>query len=476
MSGAQQAIESILIGGPENGSGRSPEATIAAWASSLCYEDLPADVVAGMKLLLRTIIGTAVAGATADGCEDVVAQVMEWGGTTEASIWFHGGKVPVHAAALANSTMARALDICDFAVPGQHIGSSLVPVVLGMAERVGGVSGRTLIAAMTAGSEIAIRLGHVARLDGFDPTGACSIFAPTIAAGRILGLTEKQMANALALAFNKAGSSFQSNVDASLAVRVIQGFVSQDSIICAQLAQRNITGPKNWLTGIWGYYHLFCKDARNDSLLLGGLGEQWFARNFGYKTRPQCGATISSTDAVMDLLKAHPFEPEDVDRIDIHMAAEGPCSLVGSGFELGDNPQVNGQFNVRYCVANAIVRKTVRLAHFTNEAVADPQVGALAQRIHTHLTPELMEGRVELAARVAVEIRFQDGRILTCGADGPSGIGAKAKTEEQHLTDFHEHVNYGGKPIAKDTANAIVSQISRLEEMEDVRDILCLLT
>ncbi|MDP0919043.1 MmgE/PrpD family protein, partial [Klebsiella pneumoniae] len=95
--------------------------------------------------------------------------------------------------------------------------------------------------------------------------GACSIFAPTIAAGRILGLTEKQMANALALAFNKAGSSFQSNVDASLAVRVIQGFVSQDSIICAQLAQRNITGPKNWLTGIWGYYHLFCKDARNDS-------------------------------------------------------------------------------------------------------------------------------------------------------------------------------------------------------------------
>ena len=35
------------------------------------------------------------------------------------------------------------------------------------------------------------------------------------------------MKDALALAFNKAGGSMQSNIDGSLAVRVIQGFVSQ---------------------------------------------------------------------------------------------------------------------------------------------------------------------------------------------------------------------------------------------------------
>ncbi len=404
MSMAKQVIASSF----EN----TPEETLAAWVTRLRYEDIPTDVIADMKLLVRTIIGTAVAGATAYGCEDVVAQVKEWGGTPEASIWSHGGKVPAHAAVLANSTMARALDICDFAVPGQHIGASIIPVALGMAERVGGLSGRALITALAAGSEIAIRLGRVARLDGFDPTGACAIFAPAIAAGRILGLTEKQMANTLALTFNKAGSSFQSNVDASLAVRVIQGFVSQDSIICAQLAQRNITGPKNWLTGVWGYYHLFCKDVRNDAMLIEGLGEQWFTQNLGYKTRPQCGATISSTDAVMELLKTHPIEAGEIDRIDISMASEAPCSLVGSGFEIGDNPQVNGQFNVRYCVANAIIRKSSRLQHFTNEAVSDTQVGALTRRIRTRLAPELMEGRYELAARVAIDIRLKDGRIL----------------------------------------------------------------
>lgn len=455
--------------------GEEPEAALARWAVRTRFEDLPDDIVSGMKLLLRTIIGTATAGASADGCGEVVGQVRQWGGAPEATIWRHGGQAPVHAAVLANSTMARALDICDFAVPGQHIGSSLVPVVLGIAELIGGVSGRDLITAMAVGSEIAVRLGAAARLDGFDPTGACSIFAPAVAAARLLGLDEKRMGHVLALTFNKAGSSFQSNVDASLAVRVIQGFVSQDSVICAQLAAKGITGPRRWLTGVWGYYHLFCKDERNDAVVIGDLGKQWYARNFGYKTRPQCGATISSTDAVMELLRSEPLEPEAIDRIDIAMAHEGPCSLVGSGFAIGENPQVSGQFNVRYCVANAIVRKSSKLEHFTNEAVTDPAIGALAQRIETRLDPDLMAGRFDLAARVAITIHLKDGRVLRCGADGPSGIGARAKTEADHLADYYEQTAYGCRPLDRSTAERLAEMIGRLETLPDVRALIPLM-
>src|SRR3546814_5425147 len=86
------------------------------------------------------------------------------------------------------------------------------------------------------------------------------------------------------------------------------------------------------------------------------------------------------------------------------MAHEGPCTLVGAGFAVGENPQVSGQFNVRYCVANAIVRKSSRLEHFTNEAVTDPTVGALAARIETRLDPALMEGKFENASRATVAV------------------------------------------------------------------------
>src|SRR3546814_5918676 len=60
---------------------------------------------------------------------------------------------------------------------------------------------------------------------------------------------------------------------------------------------------------------LFCKGERNDELMTGELGDRWFALNFGYKTRPQCGATISSTDAIASLMRTHPLEPETIERI-----------------------------------------------------------------------------------------------------------------------------------------------------------------
>jgi 2-methylcitrate dehydratase PrpD len=451
------------------------EMTLAEWTTNTRFEDLPADVIAGMKVLIRTIIGTAVAGATSYGCGATVELVKEWGGRPEATVWIYGGKVPAHAAVLANSTMARALDICDMQVPGQHIGSSAVPVALAMAESVDGLSGRELISALAVGSEIATRLGFVSRLDGFDPTGACSIFASCVTAGRILGLTTRQMLHAMALTFNKAGSSFQSNVDGSLAVRLIEGFISQDGIICAQLAKRDITGPENWLGGVWGYYHLFCKDERDEDTVAGKLSEEWYVRSFGYKTRPQCGATIASTDAIFELLKEQPFEAEEVERVDIHMASQGPCSLVGSPFKLGDYPQVNGQFSVRYCVANAIVRKSSELYHFTAESVSDPVVGALARRVHTSVHPELAQGRRELAARVVLEVQLKNGRVLTCKADGPTGFPPQQKSDARHLEDFQSHIAYGGRPLSKENVQRIVCLVDRLDELDDVRELVPLL-
>ena len=79
--------------------------------------------------------------------------------------------------------------------------------------------------------------------DGFDPTGVCVVFAATAAAARILGLDETRTLNALALAFNRCGGSFQSNIDGSLAVRVIEGWVAETGVTCALLAARGVAAP-----------------------------------------------------------------------------------------------------------------------------------------------------------------------------------------------------------------------------------------
>jgi len=64
---------------------------------------------------------------------------------------------------------------------------------------------------------------------------------------------------------------------------------------------------------------------------------------------------LSSTDAVLDLVKDKGLITEDVERIEITMTPY-PYKLVRHHFEVRDNPRVSAQFNVRCCVASALLR------------------------------------------------------------------------------------------------------------------------
>lgn len=162
------------------------EKKLAEYVAGTRFDDLPAEPIDTMKNVILTVLGTTIAGATAEGCEALVDQVKEWGGRKEATILIHGGKVPACNAAFVNGTMARALDFCDAMLPGMHVGSSSVPAALAAAELVGGCTGKEFLTALVLGTELAARINSVSIYDGFDPTGICSIFATSAIAGRIL--------------------------------------------------------------------------------------------------------------------------------------------------------------------------------------------------------------------------------------------------------------------------------------------------
>lgn len=85
-------------------------------------------------------MGTTLAGAAEDGCEQAVRFYRDLGAKEEATILVYGGKIPTHDAAFVNATMARALDFCDAIAPGPHIGAALIPAYLALVELVGGVN------------------------------------------------------------------------------------------------------------------------------------------------------------------------------------------------------------------------------------------------------------------------------------------------------------------------------------------------
>lgn len=435
------------------------------------YEDIPTEVIAMAKNLTLTIMGTTIAGAMLEGCEALVEQIKGWGGKKEASILLHGGKVPAHNAALVNSYMARALDSDDGIRPGMHVGASAVPAALAASELAGGCTGKEFLTALVVGAEVADRINLVSDYDGFDPTGICSIFAATTVASKILKLDREKAWHALAIAFNKSGGSFQSNIEGALSVRLIQGFVAQGGILSTQLAQKGFTGPKNFLAGIYGYFHLYAKDKHDAFAVTGELGKRFEFTKTMFKKYPSCGGTISSTEAILDLASEHDIKPDDIERINVKVTPYA-FKLVGGPFWLGDNPRVNAQFSIRYCVANALVRKSSRLEHFEQPLIGDPAIMDIVQKVHTEADPAL--DKIDETA-VEMEVLTKSGATYNKKIDFAAGFAERPLTSEEIMERFENCISFSKGILPPDNIEKLVSLLNALEKVKDIRDSIPLL-
>jgi 2-methylcitrate dehydratase PrpD len=437
------------------------------------FEDLPPQPLAVVKNQLLTIVGTITAGATAEGCEALADFYKRLGGREEATILIHGGRIPAQDAAFVNSVMARALDFCDAISPGPHIGASIIPAALAAVELKGRVTGKEFLAALTVGTEVAARFNLTERAyDGFDPTGICVIFAGTSAASRLLGLDAAQTWNALALAFNRCGGSFQANIDGSLAVRVIEGWVTQSAVAATRFALTGITGPRNFVEGVYGYHHLYGKHLLTPESMLEGLGEHFRLEQILFKKYPSCGATLSSTDLILKMMAEKSISAENVERVEVCVPPYA-FKLVGHPFQIGDNPKVNAQFSIQYCVANALVRKSSRLQHFEEESIRDPKVLEMVKRIKVNCVDE-MEKRGHTP--VDMRVTMKDGTEHFQSMEIAPGFPGRPLTREEHEMRFRDLMDFAQKPLKKDTIEKVRSYIDNLEEMSDVREFITLLS
>lgn len=445
------------------------ERALATFAKTLSYDDVPPGVSRAVKKILMTVVATGIAGSREEGVEALRRHLLGCGGRAEATVWIYGDKLPASSAALINGLMCRALDYCDSIVPGIHIGSSLIPAAFGAAELAGGCTGRVFLAALTAGAEISARLNLSSdEYDGFDPTGVAAVFAPTAAAARILNLSEAQTLNALALAFNRCGGSFQSNVDGSLAVRLIQGWVAESGISCALLARCGLTGPARFLSGIYGYVKLFAKGRRDASSLVERLGQSYRLSETAFKKYPSCGATIGPTELALQIVRETSVPHTEIESVTVHVTPY-VYKLVGHAFSVGSNPRVNAQFNIQYCLANAFVRRSSKLRHFRAEAIRDSEVMGFLHKVGVVSAPNL-EQRGLLAADL--EVRATGGRKYTRGLDVSSVSPGFELSDEEHRAHFDECMDYAAPAFTAEQADRLFETIEHIEQLDDVREVV----
>lgn len=442
------------------------EQTIATFITRLRFADVPPQAQRVVRQVVLAVCGTGIAGAREDGIQALRGLLLQAGGAPQATLFVYGDKLPAAAAAQFNGTLCRALDFCDAMAPGPHFGAALFPAALAAAELAGGCSGAEFMAALVAGLEVGSRFNLTeAQYDGFDPTGIAALFAATAAVARILKLDDVQTVNALGLAFNRCGGSFQNNVDGSLGVRMVQGWVAQAAVHCAQLAQIGITGPANFLTGHYGFAHLYGRDTLDTTHMVAGLGEEWRLQRVIFKKYPSCGVTQGVTELALALVQDIGLQGTDVLHAEVRLPPYAH-RLVGHVFQIGANPRVDAQFSAAWCVANALMRQSSQLQHFTPARVRDAGVCELAARVRVVADPA-MDPRGHTAVNLTVTTR--DGQTHQRQLDIAPGFPGAALNDAQHLARYHDCMAYAPVPLATAMSEQLMGALNAIDELADAR-------
>ena len=418
--------------------------TLAEFAVGLRASDMPEDVRVRARDTLIDTVAASVFGHQALAGEIITKHVASLGSGPSAVLGASGLRVRAEDAALANGTLAHALEIDSLRKPGAgvHPGAVLVSAALAVAQESGG-SGADVITAIIAGCEVLFRIGratkHTAEARGFHAPGLTGPFGAAITAGRLLGLDAGQMANALGIAGSLGGGLLQFAVqgEGGMVKRLHLGRGAAAGITAAKLAKAGFTGPSGVLEGEMGFLSSYC--ASHDAhLLTEGLGEQWETRRVCFK-RYACHITAHTpVQAVSDLMAEHGFSGPDV----LNVLVEGTPKMADMHGNHAPADNVAAQYSIAFCVAAALFHDPHDPHTFTGRALADPAVMALALQVHVRGS-----GGFHSSWQTRTTIRLRDGREFSASLDDVPGMPRLPFTAAQMREKFLTLVGEDAAPV-----------------------------
>ena len=443
------------------------------------YKDLPGAAVESAKREVMDSLATALGGSTKPGVGELVDMVREWGGTEQSTVIAYGINCPAPNAAQVNGTVIHALDYDDgHQVALVHIGCVAVSTCFAVAERMGKVSGEELITAIALGGDFLARLGLASKpgssaiASGWHPTTLFGFLGAAAMAGRIMGLDEEKMINALGLAYHQCGGAGSGVGDGALAKRMGPGLAASAGIKAALMAERGITGERDPLEGRTGLFHTYMGDDYDINILTGELGQRFEGVNIGDKPYPCCGLTHACADAVLALIARHTIVADRIREITVY----GGDTVYGLSqpLEIKCAPRtiIDAQFSVPWVVATALVQGKVTVDDFTDEALKRQDILNVAQKVTARLDTTMNRHGVGPGG---VIINMEDGAEYAEEVEHCLGSVERPMTFEDCTKKFRECAACAIKPLPADTVDNVITMIARLEKLDDATEIIRLL-
>lgn len=447
---------------------------LAHWIARLKFPDLPADVVASTKLRVLDVIGLALAAVPLATGKSVRAAALAMGAGKDARILGTGDRVPAMQAALANGTLAQALEYDDTHNETViHISSPMVATALAVGEMVQ-ASGEQVITAIAGGNELTCRIGLVAPQQfhkvGFHPSGVIGTFGAAYTAGKLLGLDAGQLRNAAGIAGSQASGILACWEDGTQSKFLHPGWSALSGIAAALLARAGYTGPAPVFESRFGLFasHVQDRNYRLDfARMLAGLGDVWESRNTSFKPYPTAHVIHSFLDAILHLHRREGLRADDVEKVVCPIAEymiPVVCEPVAE--KIAPASDSHGRVSLQYSLAEALHRGKLGVDGYSEECRRDPAILALARKIG-YVIDKDAPGRGQYKGWVIAHTR--DGRTLERIEPHNRGSAENPMSADDVRAKFRENA---ARTLDRAAIEAILAHVDRLEGEPAIRALV----
>jgi 2-methylcitrate dehydratase PrpD len=362
-------------------------------ARKICALDaarLPEAVTAKCEDLLVDVVGLAVTARNEDYVKAALAACDDDGPCVAIG---HARTLSAAAAALVNGTAIHGEDFDDTFEGGPvHAGAVIVPAVLAACERHN-LDGRAALLGIAVGVETMCRLSTVAptltHKAGFHPTAVFGAMGAAAGVGAALRLNERQLVDALGTVASMASGIIEYLAEGAWTKRLHAGWAAQSGIRAALLGRAGFLGPRTVFEGVHGFFHGFANTTEgNYAAIAGDFGERWVTETLAFKPYP-CGTMTHPYIDCARRLAARGVKSDDVVDM-VCEVGEGTVHRLWEPLAAKQKPANGyaGKFSTPYCIATGFVRGNVGLGDFSDAAVRDPAVVALAGKVRYRIDPK----------------------------------------------------------------------------------------
>ncbi|MAM56572.1 MAG: 2-methylcitrate dehydratase [Salinicola sp.] len=395
------------------------------------------------KRCLLDLIGVAAA-ATRTELAGIAARYVRTQHGGGRPLLFTPGSASETGAALHGAWLIDAFDAHDGQVLTKgHAGVAVLPGLLAHAETER-LSGHEFLGLLTLGYEVATRAGialHATACD-YHTSGAWNAIAVAALSSKLLDLDRRRLHEAMGIAeFYGPRSQMMRCIDHPTMVKDGSGWGAMGGVAASLLARDGFTGAPavtvldEAVADIW-----------ND------LGRRWYLHEQYFKAYPVCRWAQPAVESILSLRNSIGHSGR-IARIDVHTFHEGACLATA-------NPATTeaAQYSLPWPVACAAASGRVDAASVTR-LLADPDLKALARRVHVHRHDDY-DAKFPAERWAHATVTLDDGRVLASGPCEARGNPTNPFSDTEIETKYRQLT----EPVLGKRADPLLEIVMTLEQ------------